>query len=220
MVAEEDTHNDKRVILARKLKSHPELQGIDGESLEWAYKVWYTKSFEHVSDAHRQWGKSYAEWLKLWDWCKIDETQGIDFMSYEKSSEVELPAYAATIAAEYRSSTKRRLLAWCYVLQRDHANAAEYGTFFLTTRTAASRLGAVTKDIIAAWFKDFVRDGLLRRVCHKCGAVNKVEWVATADGASRHRQCTACGANLVRRGQRYRFITTANAAADTAAHAA
>ena len=81
-------------------------------------------------------------------------------MSFNKSSDGELPSYVAAVAAGYSSTTKRRLLAWCYILQRDHANTAEYGTFFLPTRKAAEKLGVITKDVAATWLNNFVRDGL------------------------------------------------------------
>lgn len=196
---EKDTHNNQRMRLARTLKCRPELRDVDGESLEWAYREWFDRSLPVVDDNHKDWQRSFAQWINLWDWVEIDKTQEAPFVAYHKALTSPLPA----AAAKYKSRTKRQLLGWCKVLQEDHAD--EHGTFFLSNRKAAELL-EVTKDIVCSWMGDFVRDKLLVKVCRECWAEGTI--ITVKDGDKRCTQCTACGCDPVggHKAMRYRYV--------------
>ena len=105
--------------------------------------------------ATKPFAETWCEFVDTWERVKFAKGQGLMRDILNRAMKQRPPA----AAKQYDSEPIRLLVAICYQLHR----AAEGGSFFLATRTAAELIGVQPRDI-SAWLKGLAADGVIECV--------------------------------------------------------
>lgn len=147
------------VKLGRYLKALPEYAEAGLGEVEPIVRRWHQKAYQVIGT--KAWSETWREFVAIWGWVKVPMGSG----PIERAAERALLTPPPPCAARYGNPLKRRLLALCREAQRECTQNLGKSSFFLSCRHAAAMLGCPDRyPKINRWLREFVSDGVLRRV--------------------------------------------------------